>query len=166
MNILLPENRSFDTAKIPEEGSEIYYCVFDYGNLDEVDYQFLPMVFIEDFAKACVELRIGKHLIQVPLPWSILISEQEFGDVELMPIIEFHGRDFDAFVFNPVSGFMPDFMPIEIINIYQEVRWCVPSMKPDQLLTVPIAIGENPPCAFFAEPKNKFPEEIDVRHLV
>jgi len=41
MNILLPENRSFDTAKIPEEGSEIYYCVLDYSNLDDVDYHFL-----------------------------------------------------------------------------------------------------------------------------
>lgn len=166
MNILLPENRSFNTAKIPEGGSEIYYCVLDYSNIDDVDYHFLPMVFIEDFSKACVELKIGENIVQIPLPWSILISEQELGDVELLPFIEFHGRDFDAFTFNPCTGFMPEFMPIEIINIYQDVRWCVPSMKPEQLLAIPITTGKNPQCAFFAESKNKFPEEIDVRHLV
>ena len=165
MNILLPENKSFDTAKVPESGSELYYCVLDYSDTEDVDYHFLPLVFIEDFAKAAVEIKIGGHIIQVPFLWSILISDQEFGDIELLPFVEFHGRDFDAFTFNPCEGYMPQFLPIEIINIYQEVRWCVPSMKPDNLLAVPITTGKNPQCAFFAESKNKFPEEVDVRHL-
>lgn len=164
MNILLPENRSFNTAKIAEE-SDHYYCVLDYSNLDEIDYQFLPLVFIEDFPKAAAELKIGGHLMQVPLSWSILIGEKEFGDLELMPIMGFHGRDFNAFTYNPCIGYMPKYLEIEIINIYQEVKWCVPSMKPDHLLAVPIVIGENPLCAFFAEPKNKFPDEIDIRDL-
>lgn len=165
MNILLPENRSFNTAQIPDSPSELYYCVLDYSNLDDIDYQFLPMVFVEDFAKASAELRIGGEIIQVPLSWSILIGEQEFGEIELMPIMGFHGRDFDAFVFNPCSGFMPDYQPIEIINIYQEVRWCVPSMKPEHLLVVPTSMRKNPSCVFFSDAKSKFPDEIDIKDL-
>jgi len=165
MNILLPENKSFNTAQIPTVSSELYYCVLDYSNLDDIDYHFLPMVFIEDFAKASVELKIGKYLIQIPLSWSILIGDREFGEIELMAIMGFHGRDFNAFSLNPITGYMPDYYPIEIINIYQEVRWCVPALKPEHLLVVPIKSGENPPCVFFSESKTKFPDEIDVKDL-
>lgn len=166
MNILLPENRTFNTAQIPNAPSELYYCVFDYSNLDDTDYQFLPMVFVEDFAKASAELKIGDDIVQVPLSWSILIGEQAQGDMELMPIMQFHGRDFEAFAFNPINGFMAEYRPIEIINIYQEVRWCVPSMKPEHLLAVPTAMKKTPTCVFFSDSKSKFPDELDVRHMI
>jgi hypothetical protein len=31
-------------------------------------------------------------------------------------------------------------MPVEIVNIYQDVRWYFPKMKNGQLLTVPLRI--------------------------
>ena len=166
MYILTPENESFDTARIPSSNTELYFSVLDYSDPDDVDYQFMPIVFVEDFAKASAVLKIGKYTIEVPLHWSVLIGDKEFGDLELMPLIGFHGRDFSVFSFNPCKGFMPEFLPIEISNIYQEVKWCVPTVKSDHLLTVPLRSGENPLCAFFSEPKSKFPDSIDMQDLL
>lgn len=165
MKILTPDNRSCDTVTIPDQDCELHYCVLDYSNLNDIDYQFLPMVFIEDFAKAAVELKIGESIIQVPLEWSVLIGDTEYGEIELLPIQEFHGRDFSAFVFNPISGYMPQYFPIEITNIYQEVRWTVPTLKPNQLLAVGLNTGTNPNCVYFASKKTKFPEMIELRDL-
>ena len=166
MYILTPENKSFDTNRIPAMNTELYYSVLDYSNRSEIDYKFLPIVFIEDFAKASAVLRIGTYTIEVPLHWTVLIGDQEFGELELMPLIDIGGRDFSIFSFNPCQGFMPKFMDLEIINIYQEVKWCVPSVLSDHLLTVPLCNGENPPCAFFAEPKNKWPDDLDIQDLI
>lgn len=166
MYILTPDNKSFNTVKIPDKVTDLYFCVLDYSDPEDIDYRFLPIVFVENFPKANAVLKIGENEVEVPLHWSILIGDRDFGELELMPIIEFHGRDFSAFTFNPCKGFMSTFEPIEIINIYQEVKWCIPTVMPDHLLTVPLRSGDNPPCAFFAEPKIKLPDGLDIRDLI
>lgn len=166
MYILTPENKSFDTTRIPASNTELYYSVLDYSDKEDIDYKFMPIVFVEDFAKASAVLRIGQFMVEVPLHWSVLIGDKEFGDLELMPLIEVNGRDFSVFAFNPCQGFMPKFIPFEIVNIYQEVRWCVPSVMAEHLLSVPLCKGENPLCAFFAEAKNKWPDNIDIKDLI
>ncbi len=166
MYILTPDNISFDTNRIPSKSTDLYFCVLDYSDPTDIDYQFIPVVFVENFPKANAVLRIGPNTVEVQLHWSILVGDQDFGELELMPIIEFHGRDFSAFTFNPCKGFMSRFEPIEIINIYQEVKWCIPTVMPEHLLTVPLRGGENPPCGFFAEPKTKLPDDFDLRDLL
>ena len=165
MYILTPENESFDTARIPTSTSDLYYCVLDYSDPEFVDYQFIPLVFIEDFPKASADLQIGDYRIQVPLHWCILLGDMDFEDIEIMPLTSLHARDFCVFTFNPCKGYMPTFMPIEMINVYNEVRWCVPNVKPEYMLAVPLTGGENPPCAFFVEPKNKIPDVLDIKQL-
>lgn len=165
MYILTPENKSFNTAKIPNQTTHLYYCVLDYSDSNDVDYKFPPMVFIEDYAQASAELKIGEYIIQVPLKWSILLGDTHSGELEILPITSLNGRDFKAFLFNPCKGYMPSFFDIEIVNIYQEIRWCVPTVKPQHMLAVPLASGENPLCAFFAESKNKLPDVLDIRKV-
>ena len=166
MNILTPENQSCDTNRVTESSSELHYCVFDYSNQNDADYKFLPMVFVEEFAKASIELKIGNNILQVPMEWSILIGDREFGEIELMPLSDFHGRDFEAFVFNPISGFYPEYWPIETTNIYPEIKWCVPTMKPAQLLAVGLSAGDQPKCVYFSNRKIKFPDHVQLSHLI
>lgn len=162
MYILTPENKSMDTALIPEATDALYYCILDHTDNDDVDYRFPPMVFLEEFPRASIELKIGKHVIRVPLSWSMLLGDEDCHDLEIMPLLSFNGRDFKAFIFNPRAGFMPSYVPVEIINIYQEVKWSIPSIQPTHMLCVPLCGGDNPPCGFFSESKNKLPEIVDI----
>ncbi len=158
MYILTPENKSFDTARIPNITNTLHYAVLDYSNPDEVDYRFPPLVFIEDYPKANIELKIGPYIIQVPANWSILLGEQDFGDLEALPLTSLNGRVFTAFVFNPCKGYMPKFLTVDIIGIYQEIRWTIPTLQQDHLLAVPLRGGDNPDCVFFIDNKNKLPD--------
>jgi hypothetical protein len=166
MYILTPENTSLETSLIPNVTDTLHYCVFDHSEDDYADFQFPPLVFLEEYSKAAVELRIGEYTIQVPSSWAILIGDINCADLEILPVFEFHGRDFNAFVFNPVAGYRGEYIPIEETNIYQEVKWNIPSLQPTHMLAVPLRGGSNPPCVFFAESKNKLPEIIDLGHML
>ena len=130
MYILTPENISLETSLIPDVTDTLYYCVFDHTDSNDIDFRFPPMVFLEEYAKAAVELKIGPFTIQVPSSWAILLGDEDCADLEILPLFEFHGRDFKAFVFNPVSGFRGGYLPIEVTNIYQEVKWNIPPFSP------------------------------------
>jgi hypothetical protein len=41
-------------------------------------------------------------------------------------------------LFNPLTGGMPEFAPIDIVDIYTEVKWYFPKIKSGQLLAVPL----------------------------
>ena len=165
MYILTPENKAFDTIRIPNSSSTLYHCILDYSDHNDVDYKFPPTVFIEDFPKASVELMIGEYRIQVPYNWCVLLGDRDFGELEIMPIKNFHGRNFHIFAFNPINGYRPEYLPIEVINIYQEVRWCIPTTKANHMLAVPLHGGEQPLCGFFVDEKNKLPDVLDIRQL-
>lgn len=165
MNILLPENKSFNTARIPDVDNDLYFSIINFSDLDDIDYHFIPVVFIEEFPKAGFELKIGEYRITVPFHWSILIGDPDVGDLEVIPLKKFMGREFSAFTYNPCKGFRPKFLPIEFCNLYQEIKWSIPSIKPSYLLSVPLRDGDNPLCAFFAEEKHKLPDVIDIKHL-
>jgi hypothetical protein len=53
-------------------------------------------------------------------------------------------------------------MPIEIVNIYQDVRWYFPKMKNGQLLTVPLHDDVNPPCAYFVKEVSRQSEILQL----
>ena len=69
-------------------------------------------------------------------------------------------------LFNPIKGFKVEYAPIEIVNIYQDVKWYFPKMKNNQLLTVPIRPGANPPCAYFVKEISRQSEIIQVDKIL
>ena len=165
MLILTPENKSLDTAHIPDFTETLHFCILDHSDVEHVDYRFPPVVFLENYPKAAFVLQIGKHQIQVPFDWSVLLGDPNSEDLELLPLKEFRGRNYSAFIFNPCSGYMPSYYNIEVFNIYQEVHWSIPTFKPEHMIAIPLTMGENPPCAFFVDVKNKLPDVIDIRHM-
>jgi hypothetical protein len=165
MKILTENNISYELNQIPETIDDIRYCVLDYSDINNVDYFFLPLVFLESFNSPCVDLRIGNYSLQMPLDWSVIIGDVNSGDLEIMPLIYLNDKDFDVYAFNQISVYMPSFLKLEIVNIWPDVKWYFPKLKNGNLLSVPLSSGDAPLCSFFVKDTNKLPEQIDIRKL-
>lgn len=165
MRILTNNNQAYAINQIPDKVEDIRYCVLDYSNTDDVDYFFLPLIFLESFHSPCIDIKIGNYNIQMPLDWSVIIGDINLGDLEIMPLIYLMDKDFDVFCFNPVQGFMPKFLKLEIINTWSDVKWYFPKLKNGHLLAVPLEDKADPLCAFFVKEVNKLPDVIDIRKL-
>ena len=63
--------------------------------------------------------------------------------------------------FNPLTSYAPDFLPIEIVDIYQDVTWYSPRLRNGQFLCVPIDDGEKPRCLYFVKEISRNCEIVD-----
>jgi hypothetical protein len=151
MRILTNENQSFAISDLPEEVEDLRFCVFDNSVPAEADYYFVPLIFLESFVSPALELRIGDHQITMPVDWQILIGEPEHGDLEVVPLTSINDRGFKAFGFNPISSFRPEFLSVEILDVFTENRWFSPKMKTGQMLCVPLTSGHKPQCVYFVK---------------
>jgi hypothetical protein len=165
MKILTLDDTSYDLDTIPEEIDDIRYCVVDYSDPENVDYIYVPLVFLESFNAPAAVIEVGGHTIQMPLDWSIVIGEKDIGDLEVLPIMNFNDRHFNAFVYNPTKSIMAEFLPIKIVNIYSEMKWYFPKLKYGHILSVPLTDTKNPNCIFIVKEINKIPEVLDITQL-
>lgn len=165
MNILTVDNVAFELNQLPDEIEDLRYGVLDWSDPKNVDYHFVPLIFMETFHAPAAVLRIGNNVIQVPLDWHVVIGEPDHGDPEVLSIMHINDRGFSAFTFNPISSFRPEFRPIEIINVFQDVRWFTPKLKYGHILAVPLEAGEKPVCAYFVKETNKLPEVLDISKI-
>jgi hypothetical protein len=168
MKILTLNNQAFDLNDLPDEVDEdMRFSVLDNSNPQDPDFFFMPLIFLESFNSPAILLNIGGHEVQMPLDWSMVVGDKECGlDPEVLPLTSINERGFDSLIFNPVNGFRAEYMPIEIVNIYQDVRWYFPKMKNGHLLTVPLSDGPSPPCAFFIKEISRQGEVIQLHKLI
>lgn len=169
MRLLTPENKPFAMYEIPdkiEKDFDLRYCVLDYSDSSNVDYAFKPLLFLDIFEKSAVHLKIGKFRIQMPAHWSIVVADKHLGMVELVKLSQFNDRDFDAFVFNPLKSYMPEFMAIEIIDSFPDTKWYFPQLKYGHILAVPLSDTDAPLCAYFVQDAHKIPESLDISQMV
>lgn len=164
--ILTTENMAFNMNDMPEEIDDMRYAVLDYSNASNVDYHFVPMVFMESFNAPAAVLKIGGKQIQMPLDWSVILGDPEMGEPEVVSLMTVNDRGFSAFVFNPITGFRPKFELLELVNVYTEVKWYFPKLKMGHILAVPLQEGENPPCAYFVKETQKVPEVLALHNMV
>jgi hypothetical protein len=165
MNILTVNNAAFELNQLPEEVEELRYGVLDWSDPKNVDYHFVPLIFMETFHAPAAVLKIGENIIQVPLDWYVVIGEPDHGDPEIVPIMQINDRGFSAFTCNPISSFRFQFQPLEIINVFQDVRWYTPKLKHGHILAVPLTTGAKPLCAYFVKETNKLPEVLDISKI-
>lgn len=161
MRILTLDNTSYSMDAIPEEIDELRFCVLDNSDPKDPDYFYIPLIFLESFNSPALVLKIGDSTIRMPVDWQILIGEKDFGDLEVVPLTSINDRGFSAFAFNPLGSFKPEFFPVEIADIYQDVKWYFPKLKPGQMLAVPLTEGENPLCAYFIKDISRQSEVVD-----
>lgn len=166
MQILTVDNKSYDLDRLPQEIDEdLRYSVLDYSNPADVDYIFVPLVFLESFSCPAAVLRIGDYQLKVPLDWSLVIGEADHGEPEVINIMSLNDRGFSAFVFNPINGYKPSWQTVEVVNIYQEVKWYVPKLKFGHILAIPLQNTAKPLCGFFVKEVNKVPEVLDLNKI-
>ncbi len=162
MRLLTLNNNSYDLSSIPEEVDDIRFCVLDNSDPKDPDYFFIPLIFLESFNSPALVLRIGQHEIQMPIDWQMLIGEHDLGDLEVVPLTSLNDRGFSAFAFNPISSFRPNFFPIEVVDIYQDVKWFFPKLKPGQMLAIPLdPTAEKPLCVFFVRDISRQSEVVN-----
>lgn len=166
MRILTVENQSFSMNDVPDEVDDLRYGVLDYSDSRNIDYLFIPLLFLESFHAPAVDLQIGKYRIQAPMDWSIVIGDKHSGDLEVIELKKLNDRPFQAFAINPISGFMPEFLDIRITNIFPDVKWYFPKLKYGHLLTVPLTTGDDPLCCLLVKDVNKIPDQLDITQLV
>jgi hypothetical protein len=168
MYILTVDDYAFDLSKISEElDDDIRFSVLDNNNPSDPDFFFIPLVFLESFNSPAMELDIGGHRVTMPIDWHILVGDSHCGtEIEVLPLTSLNDRGFEAFLFNPLSSFKHEYAHIEIINVYNDVKWYFPKMKNNQLLTVPLYEGEKPICAFFTKEISRQSEVVDYFKLL
>jgi hypothetical protein len=167
MQILTVENYTYDLNDLPDELEEdLRFSVLDNSNATDSDFFFMPLIFLESFNSPAIVLSIGGNEVQMPLDWCILVGDPHCGsDPEVMPLTSINERGFDALVYNPISSFRFDYAPVEIINIYQDVKWYFPKLKNGHLLTVPLTAGSAPQCAFFVKEVTRSSEIVYLSNL-
>ena len=93
----------------------------------------------------------------------ILIGDKHCGDLEMLAFSSLNDRGFDAFLFNPLGDFRHDYLPVNIVDIYSDVKWFFPKLKQGQILAIPIETGvENPKCVYCAKEINKQNEIVSI----
>ena len=166
MRILTLENCYYNLETLPDEVDDLRFAILDNSNPQNVDYHYIPLIFLESFSAPALVLRVGDATIKMPVDWQILIGEKDHGDLETLPLTSINDRGFNAFIFNPLSSFKLDFAPIEIIDIYHDVTWYAPRLKNGQFLAVPIDDGPKPRCAYFVKEISRNCEIVDVSQVL
>jgi hypothetical protein len=168
MRILTLNNKSFDLNDLPDEVDEdTRFSVLDNSNPSDPDFYFMPLIFLESFNSPAILLNIGGYQVQMPLDWCMVVGDKDCGlDPEVLPLTSINERGFDAFVFNPINGFRAEYLSIEIVNIFQDVKWYFPKMKNGQMLTVPLSEEPEPLCAFFVKEVSRQSEILQLDKLI
>jgi hypothetical protein len=168
MRILTLEDKSFRLDNLPDQiEDDVRFAVLDNSDPKEPDFFFVPLIFLESFSAPAMVLEINGHEITMPVDWHIAVGDSEAGcDLEILPLTSINDRGFEAFLFNPLSGYKMEFGTINIVNFYTDVKWYFPKVKNGQLLTVPITNGSKPQCAFFVKDISRQCEVIDNSRLL
>jgi len=165
MKILTLDDKFYNLETLPEEIDDMRFAILDNSNPNNVDYHYIPLIFLETFNSPALVLKIGQHKIKMPLDWQILIGEKDHGDLETLPLTSLNDRGFSAFEFNPLSSFSPTFLPIEILDIYNEVTWYAPRLRNGQFLCVPLEDTPKPKCVYFVKEISRNCEIVDYNQV-
>lgn len=170
MKILTIDNTVFPLNDIPDindDQLQVRYAILDNNDPDNPDFFFHPLTHLESFDSPAIVLTIGEYEIAMPLYWCIAVGDSSSSrDIEMLPMKSLNDRGFEALLINPLTGFMLEFAPVEVISFYNEVRWYFPKMKRNHILCMPLSTDTNPPCAYFVKEVTRHSELIRLDRLL
>lgn len=165
MKILTTENKAYELDHVPDFTEDVRFCVFDYSNPKECDYFFQPLMFMEEFTAPAIVLKIGKYRVQMPMNWSILVCDEEYSDMEVMPLTALNDRGYCTLAYNPLKHMVPRPQEIEVVNVFTDVNWFFPELNTGQFLVVPMDDGPCPDCVLFVKDTGKNTDIVDIGAL-
>jgi hypothetical protein len=165
MRILTNENTTYELDEIPELVDDLRYGVLDYNNPGNIDYYFIPLIFLESFYSPAAVLQIGKYTLNVPLDWSIVICDPMIGDPEVISIMGLNDRGFKTVALNPISGFTLEYHDVQVTNVFTDVKWHAPKLKFGHILCVPLSDKPESPCVLLVKESNKIPEVLSINDI-
>ena len=174
MKILTPDNTLYDLDQMPDMVDDVKFSVLDFSkgrrNIDEPDFYFSSLIFMERFSTPAALLQIGEFELKVPLNWSIMITSNEFDEMCMVPINSIPKRNFTAFVYNPLKGGLPSALPVEIKTLYRNYEWHAPKVNPANLITMPISNTEKairgPHCVYIARETANVPKTFSLADIL
>ena len=168
MRILTLENESYNLNNLPEELEEdLRFSVLDNSDINNPDFFFIPLIFLESFSSPAVVMEINGNEVMMPVDWNLAVGDSQTGnDLEILPLTSLNDRGFEAFLFNPLKSYQANYAEVKIVNFYNDVKWYFPKMKNGQLLSVPIKDGTDSKCAFFVKDISRQSELIDYAALL
>jgi hypothetical protein len=161
MKIHTLDDKAYELNELPEKVNDLHFAIFDNSNPKDADHYFIPLIFLESFTSPALVLRIGDKIIKMPMDWNLLIGEADTGDLEAIALTSINDRGFNAFEFNSLSGYCANFLPVEVIDVYNEVQWYNPKLKNGQYLAVPIDDGDNPRVIYFIKETSRNCQVVD-----
>lgn len=165
MNILLPTNETYELDHVPKQVDDLRFCVLDCTDTNFIDFFFLPLIYLESYYAPSMVLALGSHVINVPLDYSIMVCDEDFTVMELMPLTSLNDRGFHALLFNPLKHFVPESVPLSELDVYAVVKWHFPKLKTGNMLVMPVEGGSEPRCALFVKDTAKIPSPMDIALL-
>ena len=120
MKILTVDNTVYEIDNVPDEIDDIRFGVFDTSDPEWMDYYFLPLIFLESFYAPAICLQIGEYNIQMPMDWSIAITDEDLSGVEVIPLTSLNNRGFLTVALNPLSGSLLSAEEIKICLAFTE----------------------------------------------
>lgn len=168
MKILTIDNACVNLNSLPETlEEEVWFSVLDNSDITHPDFFFDPLMFLETFNSPAAVLAIDDNEIVIPLNWKITIGDSNTGnDLEVLPITSVYKRHFEAFSYNPINGFRPHFKKIELVNIFNDIKWYFPKIKNNQILSFPLTETDAPLCIFICNDISKTSEKINFTELL
>lgn len=141
------------------------FCVFDLSCTDN-DYYFYPLLHILTFNSKTYICSISGNYVTIPSCYNILIGEPYSNLLEFVNIEECMHRDFEAFIFNPLSSYKSLFAKIEIISVsLNDHEWFVPKIKNEHILLSPVSHKKGSNCIFLINNSSRI-ETIELSTLL
>jgi len=161
----LHNNSSYELDHIPKEVDDFNFAILDNSDISDPDFNYIPLIFLESFISPALILKIGNRTVKMPVDWQVVIGEEDTGDLEALPLSALNDRNFNVFEFNSLSSFSPEFLPIEVIDVYDSIEWYCPKLKNGQYLAVPIDDTPKPRCVYFVKDVTRACEVIEYSNL-
>jgi hypothetical protein len=165
MLILDENNNPIETDRLGDK-TDVYYCTLDLKKPKNPDYKWQPLVFLDTYTAAGAVISVGNTEVTLPYHWSLITVCQD--QAELIPIKKISGRGITAFGFNPLDGFMPEWLPIRITDTPENSSWSSPIFEKTEMLVIPIETDNGdrgPRCIIAGEPRTRMPDSLDLALL-
>lgn len=166
MKILTTENLTFELDSLTEKDDRlIHYMILDFTDPKNIDFYSNELIHMQSYNENVVDISIGKYNLNLPLDWAIMIADYGSDNLEAIEISKINERPFKAFCINPISSFLPEFLPITLNAKFSPIIWNYPMLKANQALVLPLETKEKPMCALIMRTTHRLPDCLNIASI-